>query len=204
MTITPPSNIVPSNATAAAGDLHRPLYVVKIDPQDHRKIGQIAAEWQSIAVKKWHETDLYDEKTAWSQLRGNNIILGHIESHCTNQEPDHHATKELYVCKDMNNEIYGIAMIERTSRITVKGHLLATHPINIRCKANLLETKRVEGVGRTFIQFAQQEMLTQKVQTITLNPINSAIFFYLKFGFQPKDGEMIKRSPTYPEFQANL
>lgn len=205
MSITSSSNAISSNGNVEIiADLQKPLYITKIDPQDRFKIGQIAVEWQRIAIKKWHETDMYDEKAAWLQLRGNHQILGEIERYCTDKEQDHHASKELYVCKDMHQHIQGIAIIERKLNEVVRGHLLATNPINIRCKANLSESKRVEGVGRTFIEFAQQEMASQGIAKITLNPINSAIFFYLKFGFQLKDGEMIKQNPTSPKFLSAL
>jgi hypothetical protein len=199
---SPAQNEPKTNSVEA--NLHRPLHIERVQPQDYCKIEQIAKKWEAIAGDKINMTNRSEDPTAWSLLSDCEGVAREIAFYCHIQ-PDVDDISDLYVCKDTTGEIYGIAIGYKDSPTTFHGNLLVTHPINIRCKANLLEKKRVEGVGRTFINFVETEMSKQKINTLSLVPLSSAESFYLKFGFKLiNNATMAKSIPTSPNISSKL
>jgi len=87
----------------------------------------------------------------------------------------------------------------------VDGHLMVTAPQNIRSKANESESGRVEGVGRTFLQFASEEIRKRNKNKLVLTPAESAKPFYKKFGFDFTEGERnISKNFAEPEILSKL
>jgi len=170
-------------------NLHRPLYIEKVDPKDYALIAHIAKEWANIADKKGKSTPI-TERSEWNQLYSCTEVAQSIADRL---EYDSMDCEQVYVCKKVVSEkVYGIAVGCQENEL-IYGSLLVTHPHNIRCKANRSESLRVKGVGTAFIKFVEEECKKQGKE-LTFSPLPSAEPFYQKFGYIK--GEKSKSAPT--------
>ncbi|HEV7738182.1 MAG TPA: GNAT family N-acetyltransferase [Chlamydiales bacterium] len=177
------------NATTPV-NLHRPLYIEKVDRKDYELIAHIAKDWASIAQKKMSITDNTEERWAWEELISCRVIADSIADTVEDDSPD---CEQMYVCKEIVSEkIYGIAVGFQNNEM-IHGSFLVTHPHNIRCKANRSESLRVKGVGTAFIKFVEEECKKQS-KTLYFVPQTSAEPFYQKFGYI--EGKNSKSTPA--------
>lgn len=171
-------------------NLHRPLYIEKVDPKDYALIAHIAKNWADIALTKADSTAITEE-SAWEQLNACGVIADLITDIVGNN--DLKDSEQIYVCKEMVSEkIYGIAVGSQEDGM-IHGSFLVTHPHNIRCKANRSEILRVKGVGTAFIKFVEEECKKQGKE-LNFLPLSAAEPFYQKFGYI--EGKKIKSAPT--------
>lgn len=170
-------------------NLHRPLYIEKVDPKDYKLIRHIAKDWANIAQKKMASTSIF-KMSERDQLHSSSLIADGIAKLANNDLPD---CFPIYVCKEaVSEKVYGIA-IGGQNDMNIFGLLLMTHPNNIQCNANRSEILRVKGVGTAFMKFADEECNKQGKE-LDFSPLSSAEPFYRKFGY--KDGKKSKSVPT--------
>ena len=172
-------------------NLHRPLHIELVEPTDYPKIKQIASDWYYLASLKRMQTSPIDEKQAYDQLSSSAYINQQI-SELHNDWFD-----DIYVCKDNQEKIHGIAVCcGRKSEIYCD--YLATNPVNIRCNVNLTEIDRVEGVGKTFIKYGEEEFFKKRNMSLSGIPLNSSrSFFHQQLGLQEEArGRIIKAHPN--------
>ncbi|HEV7736442.1 MAG TPA: hypothetical protein VGO47_03605, partial [Chlamydiales bacterium] len=199
----PPQQKPPTKA------LHRPLQVERVEPKDYPKIECIGKTWLAIAKEKRKTT----EGDAGSRLRDTKFLLSGIEDWMPHKVS--YEVRELYACKDGDGEVQGLAMVCKNSQTRARlskrpqalyVDLLITDPRNIRCEANELEPGRVEGVGRAFCKFVQEEAPKHGINYIELSPSSSSVPFYLRCGFTNTENKylMEKALPSSPQMASKL
>jgi hypothetical protein len=181
----------PTSPQIIALDPHRPLHIELVKAEDYPKIEQISINWVSIAKKKMNETNIPKEPDVHSMFSDSWYMASGISKIIRKNSREQKKSATIFVCKDTNGEIHGISTFptefipEKRGRFTIHATMV-THPRNIRCKANLSETQRVEGVGRTFFYFYAQ-MIAQRgldLDSVFFEPTDSSVPFYEKFGFK--------------------
>lgn len=166
--------------TTTPVNLHRPLYIEKVEPKDYKLIVNIAKDWANIAQEKSVSTNSDKERLAWDHFSSIEFmakVIANIEGKYRLKD-----SEQVYVCKEVVTEkVYGI-VIGSQDRRKIYGSLLVTHPNNVRCEANRSEILRVKGVGTAFIKFVEEECKKQG-KSLSFMPSPSSETFYQKFGY---------------------
>ena len=179
----------PAQPAATPVNLHRPLYIEKVDPKDYALISHIAKDWASITQQKRGIIASITEPSACKQLASCKIIAEMIAAELEYAFDD---SDQVYVGKEaVSDKVYGMAVLSQNDK-EIYGSLLVTHPNNIQCKANHSEILRIKGVGTAFIKFVEEEC-TKQGKNLSFDPVDSAESFYQKFGY--RDGIKSESAP---------
>lgn len=187
---------ISSTAAAALGSLkekisfEKPaLNVTMLKPtaKNKREIKKIIETWKQVANAKaaltQTEAQLFNDSTWIGTLIGNKLAS-------TSADESRKNNMRIVVCHDSQHRLpQAIAIIEnQTDDANVRYKyvdFLMTNPINIRSSVNNDELHRVAGAATAVLTKVGQLCLKEKIETIKLWGINSAIPFYHKVGFVP-------------------
>lgn len=174
---------------SCTAEIKNNLHIELVDPRDWKEIAQKAKKWTWKAAEKGAK--LPPNSPARAQLKDCAFICKTIESHISHTDPANRGSKEtiqncrigpkeLYVCKDEEGKVHGIAMAEK-NRSSLVGNLLVTHPRNI--PAGLKDPRSVKGVGTAFLNYADKVGAERGLKSLLLVNSDSSGKFYQKKGF---------------------
>ncbi|HEV7738579.1 MAG TPA: hypothetical protein VGO47_14560 [Chlamydiales bacterium] len=170
----------------------KPLHMELVKPKDWPIITRKATSWSWKAYKK--AVAQPPKSQAHAQLKDCGFICETLVSHLQSISPENRASsenidqgrvgpQELYVCKDGDDKIHGMALVGR-DRTSLVGHLLVTHPRNIPDHKGIRDPRSTKGVGSTADDHINRIAPQRGIQNILLVNSDSSKEFYLKRGYK--------------------
>lgn len=180
------------SSPAPASKNSKKLYMELVEPKDWEMVTRKAMSWSWKAYKKASTQPLKSQ--AYAQLKDCGFICEALKTDLEstasknrasseNIDKDKVGPKELYVCKDENNKIHGITLVEK-NRTSLIGNLLVTHPRNIPDYKGIKDPRSVKGVGSTADDHINRIAPQRGIKTILLVNSESSAKFYLKKGYK--------------------
>ena len=161
------------------------IYAEKISSYHYSEAQKIASLWASVAQEKANLAIIPSEKSQF-------VACSNISSGIANylSSPLYH--RNIYVCKDQDGTSLGMMSLSiNYDRVYIE--LLVTNPINIRSSVNDHEPNKVSGAGSTLLLQAEEIAIKEGKNFVYLTPLNTAVGFYKKNGYEFEGWQMRKQ-----------